>query len=326
MRIGQNPEKDRNANNDAYFHRIIVPVYIPNLKEDYFKEALDVFKLSLNSLIDSVNIENTAITVINNNSIQAVEDFIYSKEGAIEKYIMYKENRGKVYGVMQEIKATFEPFFTIADADILFAKGWEKAVFEVYENFPKAGTVAPIPCPNLCLHYCNTTFVNNFFTRKLNYGKVITDKDCDLYIQGIGNLALLDRYNRKFNWREKHYYLSKNSIKAIVGSGHFVVTHRRAMFKGDVPFPKSKFSAGYEEQFIDVMADKHDMFRLSTQNLYAYHMGNRLDDNIAYVKNIEGAIFNPSDFNLTNKDIKLKPFIFKLKSFIFRVLYKFFKF
>lgn len=326
MRVGQNPEKSKGDKNTAYYHRVIIPVYIPNVTEDYFKNSLEVFKVSLNSLLESINVDNTAITIINNNSLDALEEFIFSKGRLIDKYVRYTENKGKVYAVMQELKSVFEPFFTIADSDIYFVKGWEKAVFDIYKNFPKAGTVAPIPCQNLSLKYCNTTFVDNYFFRRLKYGKVVSDKDCDLYLEGIGNLSMHNRYNRKFNWRKKQYYITKNNINAIIGSGHFVATHKTEMFSQSVAFPEHKFLVGYEEQFIDVMADKNNLYRLSTQKLYAYHIGNRLDHNIKYLDTLKGLMFNSSEYKGIEFRAKEKINVYIVKRFIFKLLYKFLKF
>ena len=44
MRKGVNPEKDKTEKNLVKFHRIIIPVYIPNLTEEYYTESLQVFE------------------------------------------------------------------------------------------------------------------------------------------------------------------------------------------------------------------------------------------------------------------------------------------
>ena len=43
MRIGTNPAKTNNKIEAHSYHRVIVPVFIPNLEEDYFKESFGVF-------------------------------------------------------------------------------------------------------------------------------------------------------------------------------------------------------------------------------------------------------------------------------------------
>ena len=44
MRIGVNPEKLKNAEIKYWKHRIIIPVYIPNIYEDYYANAFQVLK------------------------------------------------------------------------------------------------------------------------------------------------------------------------------------------------------------------------------------------------------------------------------------------
>jgi hypothetical protein len=51
MRIGSNPEKTNNSIILDNYHRIVIPVYIPNF-EGYFKDAFEIFKLCLDSLLD----------------------------------------------------------------------------------------------------------------------------------------------------------------------------------------------------------------------------------------------------------------------------------
>ena len=44
MRIGTNPAKGTKVEINDSYHRIIIPVYIPNL-EDFFKESLSSFSI-----------------------------------------------------------------------------------------------------------------------------------------------------------------------------------------------------------------------------------------------------------------------------------------
>ena len=61
MRIGNNPEKESPTMVVENYHRIIVPVFIPHF-EGYFKEAFDVFKLCIESLLLTVH-SKTRITI-----------------------------------------------------------------------------------------------------------------------------------------------------------------------------------------------------------------------------------------------------------------------
>ena len=74
MRVGVNPEKENNTIKFDIYHRIIIPVYIPNF-EGYFKDGLEIFKLCIQSLLMTVH-EKTRITIYNNASHIVVENYI----------------------------------------------------------------------------------------------------------------------------------------------------------------------------------------------------------------------------------------------------------
>ena len=278
MRKGVNPEKDKTEKNLVKFHRIIIPVYIPNLTEEYYTESLQVFESCIESLIKTINYKTTAITVVNNCSHTELTNRInnYLDKGQIEKHVQYHENRGKVYAVLSEAKASYEAFITIVDADVLFFSGWERSIFEVFKNFPKAGVVSPLPSQNLALYKNNSIFYDHFLQGRIKYGKIVNDKDCDLFLKGMGNSALLKRNKHKYSWKERQYYIKKK-IPAVIGAGHFVATYRKEIFNNINSFPEWKFKNGFEEEFLDEPADQLGWYRLSTVGTYAYHIGNKMD-------------------------------------------------
>lgn len=279
MRLGINPEKYKGDKNKFYYHRIIIPVFIPNNKEEYYRQSIDVLDACLHSLIKTVNFETSAITLINNNSNEfLIKPILKKYENYIDKLVNYLENKGKVYTVLSEARASYEPYVTIADADILFFSGWEKNIFKVFECFPKAGVVSPLPMQGLAFNKNNSVFFDKYIFGKVKYSKVVSDFDCDLFLNGLGNQASLDRNNRKFSWKEKQYHLKKNDDIAVLGAGHFIATYRNSVFKLSSEFPEMKFLNGFEDLFLDEPADRYGWYRLSTSKSYAYHIGNRIDD------------------------------------------------
>lgn len=276
MRLGVNPEKFKGELNLKKLHRVVLVFYIPNLEEDYYSQSLLVLDQCLNSLISTINHETTNITLINNNSTSESENVVVKYRDKIDKYVIYTENKGKVYAVIDEVRATFEPFVTISDADVLFFKGWEMAVFEVFKHHPKAGVVTPLPSPYGAFNHNSAVFFDAFLNRSLKYDKVVSDEDVELYLKGINNFDIINT-PFKFNWKEKQFYL-EGKVKAIIGATHFVATYKSALFKNESAFPKIKFANGYEEKFMDCLADERGLYRLSTLKSYAYHLGNQLDD------------------------------------------------
>jgi hypothetical protein len=289
MRQGVNPEKYKSEQNIRKFHRIIIPVYIPDESQSYYQESLEVFDNCLNSLFKTINFETTAITVVNNNSIAKVRELInkYLNQGLIDKHVEYQENRGKVYAVLNEARASFENYITLSDADVLFFSGWETGVFEVFQEYPKAGTVSPLPSLNLALYLTYSVFFDKYFFGKIGYGKKVSNEDCELFLKGMGNDSLLNRYNREFSYKEKHYFI-KGKRPALLGANHFVATYRKECLEYNKEFPVHKFKKGYEQFYLDQPADRFGWYRLSTLGTYAYHIGNYMDE---IVKEID---FDPS--------------------------------
>jgi hypothetical protein len=320
LRIGTNPEKSKGERNQKKQHRVVVVFYIPNQEEDYYKESLEVLDTCLNSLVNTINFDTTNITLINNNSFAQANPIIqkYIDAKQIDKYVLYNENRGKVYAIINEVRGIFEDFVTISDSDVLFFSGWEQAVIDIFNQYPKAGVVSPLPSQH-CAFYNNVSvFFDNYFFGRINYAKLVNEYDTDLYLKGVNNKDLINKKG-KFNWKEKQYYLNKKT-KAIIGATHFVATYKSIIFKNQTSFPEIKFSNGYENDFIDILADKMGLYRLSTLNTFAYHIGNSIDE-IA-----QNPTFNPNLTVNSNKIIlqnsKNNYSTYTLRKFVFKILKK----
>lgn len=67
------------------------------------------------------------------------------------------------------------------------------------------------------------------------------------------------------------------NCNALVGSGHFVATYKKDLFEQPNIFFQFKMG-GDSETYLDKLPLKKDYWRLTTQNNYAYHMGNTLED------------------------------------------------
>jgi hypothetical protein len=255
---------------------VVVVFYVPISDHDYFKDMSQVLDRCLLSLISTINPETTAITLINNNSAPIVNAIVEKYLPRIDKYVIYSENKGKVYAALNEVRGINEEFVTIADSDILFFPGWEKAVFDIFISHPRAGVVSPYPSPYTAFYHNKPVFGINSLSNNIGFGKYVADYDIDLYISGT-NLPNLIKRKYRSNWKEKQYIL-KNPSPAVIGAYHVVSTYRSEQFRNTYNFPEVKFSNSYEELFIDCQAAKRGMYRLSTLKSYAYHMGNTPED------------------------------------------------
>jgi hypothetical protein len=321
MRVIPNPEKIKFSEIIYKPHRIIIPVYIPESNDIYYSSLLEVFKLSINSLLKTVNNFNTAITIINNNSKNEVTEYIDKllMDNKIDKHVKLSSNYGKVYTILSEARGCYEPYITIADADVFYFNNWEQEVFRIFSNFPKSGVVSPVPSPHL-FNYHNISFIiNNIFN--LKKGNILTDRSFDLFYKGVSNSPSFF-VKGNFDFRQKQYYVKKNNLKACIGATHFIATYRSDLFKR-IPLkkPKIKFKMGDEGFFIDSEIDKIGYGRLSTTDAFAYHLGHSIP---YWTKNHQ---FIPSDFLFTtlksnNLGIKQTSFVFNVKKLIYILLKK----
>ena len=271
MRIGTNPEKLQPRKLIHKPHRVIIPVYIPNLEEEYFRNALDVLKLCLDSLRETTDPSQTNITVINNASCKEVDNYLEKclHEGKIEKYVKRLENRGKVEPVLSEAMGSLEEYITISDADVFFRRGWFEETFEIFNNFPKAGVVSPIPIPNNYTQFNDSCLVDNFLFRRLYFDSIVSSSDMDEFEKSIGGVRVFNKV------RCKQYFLKSNGVNACVGAAHFVATYRQALFNcRKREKPSVVFENGLEKKFIDNLTERYGLCRLSTVKSFVYHMGN----------------------------------------------------
>ncbi len=284
MRIGENPLKSNIQNLVHKQHRIILPFWIPNVEEAYFKQQPEVLKRCLDSLTSTIDVQTTNITLINNNSCRAAAEVAegFVAKGLIDKYVVRSENRGKLEPILAEARASYEDFITIADADFLFFEGWESAVAKVFTDFPRAGVVTPYPCPNLAFKH-NTQWLA---TASWHTGKVVPEEEMNLVDKGLGHAPGQGIYQgkgvrKKLPWSAKQYFLQKEGHQVCLGAVHALATMKRDVFHR-LPFQKIPFvfKNGYEEAFLDYFSDRLGYYRLSTTHCHAYHMGNTLPNDL----------------------------------------------
>lgn len=84
------------------------------------------------------------VFVIDDNSTDRTPDLIrvLKERGLIHTYISNKVNRGTAYNFNRIIEASESPVFVMANDDMWFHRGWDDAVFEIYNNYEDAGLVS----------------------------------------------------------------------------------------------------------------------------------------------------------------------------------------
>ncbi|MNK66762.1 Glycosyl transferase family 2 [compost metagenome] len=272
MRLGFNPNKDKENSNLTHSHQIIIPVYIPN-QNDYFKDSMAILTLCLESLFCTVH-KKTFITVVNNGSCEEVTNYLqelYLKKKIHE--IIETTNIGKLNAILKGITGHNFPLITITDSDVLFLNGWQKATYSVFENFSKTGVVCPVPSSRSLRTYTSNIYWDNFFSKKLIFSKVRNPLALEKFAASIGNPNFYNKVHL-----ENYFTVYNKNEKAVIGAGHFVGTYRGEIFNSlEVKYSNYKMGGDSENEILDVPVVKKGLWRLSTEDNYAYHMGNVLE-------------------------------------------------
>ncbi|MGA7731717.1 MAG: glycosyltransferase family A protein [Chloroflexia bacterium] len=271
MRIGSYSAKEDPALRAYGHHRIVVPVYIPNL-EGYFAQSLDVLKVCLESLHRTADAKARITAVSNGSAPEVVAELRRQLDlGVLDQLLLNGTNRGKVDAVVSVARGCFEPFITITDCDVLFRTGWLEAVERVFLTFPEAGFVSPAPTPNAPWYFTSATVLDSVVRRELRLEKVIDDADLDLFEQSIGWAIY------KPEERQAQYVVRRGEGLACVGSGHFVFTIRKEVVRAMPEQPSQQAVGGISEvTWLDAPADALGLWRLATPKTFAYHIGNVL--------------------------------------------------
>ncbi|MCH4821581.1 glycosyltransferase family 2 protein [Gramella lutea] len=271
MRVGLNPEKDKELEKPDYMHHVVIPVHIPHF-QDYYKDSFRIFKICLDSLCQTVD-DKTFISIINNGSCIEVKKFL---EKCLDKGVIHElintVNIGKLNAILKGLTGYDVPLVTVADSDVFFCQGWQEETGKVFNAFPKAGTVGLVPQFNMFSNYCTNTIFDNILNRNLKFMKVADPEDMWKFYKSIG-----------WNINKDHFYfdsilcIENNGLKACIGSGHFVATYRKELFKNIIRYLPFRLG-GTSEKYLDAAAMKHGLWKLTTFNNYAYHMGNVWED------------------------------------------------
>jgi len=270
MRIGLNPNNNKETALNDKAHRVIIPVYIPN-QEGYFKDSFKILQFCIDSLLLTSHTE-TYITIVNNGSCSEVVRYLDDLfvDGKIHELI-HTGNIGKLNAVLKGLAGQNMPLITIADADVLFLNGWQEQTIEIFNAFPKAGVVGLTPQFKQFASHCGNVLLAHLF-------------DHDMCFSEVRNPSALKEFYRSIGWDEnynqdylKQYLtITKNNNTAVVGAGHYVATYRKEVFHEIVTHIAGKIG-GNSEKYLDKAPLKKGLWRLTTAENYAFHMGNNYE-------------------------------------------------
>lgn len=269
MRIGFNPNKDKENEPSHFVHQVIVPVYIPT-NEGYFKDSFKILQYCLESLLKTTH-SKTFISIINNGSNIETRNYLDKLygEGLIHELI-HTDNIGKLNAILKGISGCKFEIITIADADVLFLNDWQKETYNVFESFPKTGAVCPSPSSKVLKQHTYPVLINNFFSKKMQFSPVKNREAMINFAESIGDSNFYNKYHLSYNLT-----IAKMNRKAVVGAGHFVTSYRGAIFKSlKDRYSNFRMGGDSEGSSLDKPVSDLGYWRLSTENNFAYHMGN----------------------------------------------------
>lgn len=272
MRVGNNPNKDLEYQDKEYFNQIIMPVYIPYLKE-YFKEALDVLKLSLNSIFATVHTQKTYITIVNNGSCNEVVDYLNElhAQNKIQE-IIHTENIGKLNAILKGLAGSNIPIVTITDSDVLFLSGWQHETFQIFNSHSNIGVVGLTPQFKMFETNVHNLIFDTLFSKKVKFE---IPQNPQALVAFYKSLGWKDNYNK--DYLHKILTLQLKNKKVCVGSGHFVASYRRTIFEENTSYIAAKMGAG-SENYLDEKPLKKGYWRVTTFDNFAYHLGNSIEE------------------------------------------------
>lgn len=317
MRVGFNPNKDKPLEKSNYNHQVIVPVYIPN-QEGYFKDSFQILQYCLESLFKTSH-SKTYFTIVNNGSCQEIVNYINQllAQGDIQE-VINTTAIGKLNAISKGLTGHQFDLITITDADVLFMNDWQKATYEVFESFTKAGVVSTTPSSKVLKQHTQNTVVANLFSSKLCFTNVVDEQALKMFANSIGNAEFYNEVHLK-----KYLTITSGNCKAIVGASHFVATYRGTIFsKLNNRFTSFALGGTSESLFLDKPATDVGYWRLSTEVNYTCHLGNVVEPWMnTKLKTISKIINNNTDLKFlentgnTTVFVYFNKIIFKLLSY-----------
>jgi len=272
MRLGFNPNKDKEISKSDYFHQVVIPVYIPN-QEEYFKDSFEILQLCLSSLWKTSH-DKTYITIVNNGSCEIIVHYLNGlyKENKIQE-LVHVSNIGYINAMIKGVAGQKFDIITTSDSDVLFLGGWQDATYQVFQNFSRCGAVCTTPSSRSLRTNTSNLYWDFLFSRKMQFKEVINPEALKKFGVSVGNPDFYNDIQLK-----KYLTISNREQTAVVGAGHFVVTYRASIFNSLEKRYTDYVMGGGSDDLFDVPVVKKGFWRLATVDNYTYHMGNVLED------------------------------------------------
>lgn len=311
MRVKRNPFKNFNIIEAESDTLIIFKVFIPFL-QDYYLEKFEVLKISLNSLLSSLQFESKyELLIVMHGCCFEVEQYILNTSRIYGfDFLRCQSNLG-VNGAMNAgyyYSNNKHKFLAFLDEDVFFKQGWLYESIKILKANSNIGLVTPVLTSSKI--YLNNSYTHDWLiSNKINYKtNQWQDKWDYLFSSSIGDLGNLNSCNpKKYSIKDVEFFpchshcafvATKESLKVVFP---FKTGQAMASISGDKDFDMNLT--------IDKKLNDHYFLKVSTSIPYAFHNGNTissLTNDLIQLCNL-----NIKTNQKENKFVKLPKFIMK---------------
>jgi glycosyltransferase involved in cell wall biosynthesis len=276
-RIGQNPAKLGMKAYQPQKLGVATITYIPS-KEGYFKDSLDILRLTLNSLHRNT-VEPFDLLLFDNGSCAEVQTELVKlhHQGSIRWLVLAEQNLGKTGAQNWIFSAMPNEWICYTDSDVLFRKGWLKASRAIIAHFPNAGMVGAQPCFFDVLKGKGRAHLSLKSKTGFQVSSYKPDKSVvDEYCSGVNaSPELVAKYSVA---KLEMVHVKKDAFQASLGASHMQFLIPSELARRIIPLPYHSGLSQEEDRQLDLRIDQNGGLHLSTVEPYVVHMGNVLDE------------------------------------------------
>jgi len=278
-RYGINPARQKSTSYKPSRVTGAIMSYIPNL-EGYFSHRLDVLKLSLESLIATLD-GKADLMVLNNGSCQEVREYLDQQleAGRIDYLIHNSRNLGVIGGFKILFNAAPGELIAYCDDDVLYYPGWLEAHLKILDTYPGVGMISGAP-----VGYSSegaVTAVERFLRENRDVVEVQERKRVEDWEESwaISTGRSVPEHLTAIQ-DTPHRVLVYRGVEAVFSAKHFqFLTPKEVICRSFDPDWSGSLMDGLVE--LDESVDRLGYLRLCTPDRYTRHIGNTLSPEIA---------------------------------------------